>query len=299
MTKPALIVAIALGICYPLLLNNSLQARTYNKRINIITTDYDLLDTTYIDRGRIDGVRVGDRYHVTLRDGKTVTQVAVTGVFDRMASVKIVDSWLLKDGQMAKFKDRPMVVAFQSTMRRPAPEMTVSATHAHSAPTANAAPAPASLTTGPDAAAPPSAAPTLPSAPGATQSPNALPAAPGMPAAPGAPDALPAAPGAPDALPAAPGAPAAPAMPDAGLPPAPGAPTADAGLPPAPGAPTTDAGLPPAPGAPTADAGLPPAPGAAPDAGIPPAPGAAPAVGAPASPALPSDASGVPAPPPF
>src|SRR6185369_17885828 len=71
----------------------------YKKRVNIITTDYDLLDSTYIDRGRIDRVRVGDRFEVTRRDGKTVTQVVVTGVFDRMSSVKIVDSSLLKDGQ--------------------------------------------------------------------------------------------------------------------------------------------------------------------------------------------------------
>src|SRR5260221_5229373 len=105
MTKPGLLCGIALGIICPLLLNNSLEARTYSKRINIITTDYDLLDTTYIDRGRIDRVRVGDKYQVTLRDGKTITQVAVTAVFDRMASLKIMDSWLLQDRQIAKFKN--------------------------------------------------------------------------------------------------------------------------------------------------------------------------------------------------
>jgi hypothetical protein len=99
----------------------------YNRGINIITSNYDLVDTTYIDRGRLDGVKVGDKFEVKFRDGKVATQVMVTGVYERMASVKIMDSWLLKDGQLAKFDQRPMVVALQSRSRRPAPDITVKA----------------------------------------------------------------------------------------------------------------------------------------------------------------------------
>ncbi|HTB35074.1 MAG TPA: hypothetical protein VK842_09440, partial [bacterium] len=98
------------------------QAAHYDRPINIITSNYDLVDTTYIDRGRLDGVRVGDKFQIKFPDGKVATQVMVTGVFDRMAAVKVVDSWLLKNGQLANFKQRPMVVALQSNARRPSPD---------------------------------------------------------------------------------------------------------------------------------------------------------------------------------
>ena len=165
-----------LSLLSPLLLNSPLQAEiTYKKAVHIITTDYDLLDTTYIDRGRIDGVKVGDKFNVTKHNGKAVTQVVVTGVFDRMASVKIVDSWLLKDGQVASFKSRPQNLAFSGQMRRPAPDITISA----NGPKAAAAAAPAA----PGAPAAPLASPDAPPAPAA------IPAAPGVPGAPGAADA--------------------------------------------------------------------------------------------------------------
>jgi hypothetical protein len=259
----------------------SAQARVqYDRPINIITSDYDLVDTTYIDRGRLNGVKVGDKFLVRFPDGKVATQVIVTGVFDRMASVKVVDSWLLKNGQLANFGQRPMITALEPNSRRPAPDITVAAKpKAKKATKSEAAPA--------------ATKPTEP----ATAPANAPAAGPDMP--PAAPGGEPGLPGAPDAgLPPAPGA----AAPDAGLPPAPGAAAPDAGLPPAPGAAAPDAGLPPAPGAP--DAGLPPAPGA-PDAGLPPAPGAAapdsglpPAPGDPSLPPAPgADPAGVPPPP--
>jgi hypothetical protein len=250
-------------------LSHLAHARLYHRDINIITSNYDLVDTTYIDRGRLNGVKVGDKFEVKFPDGKLATQVVVTGVFERMASVKIVDSWLLKDGQTGNFHQRPMVVAMGRNERRPAPDIKVGA----KAKAASAAAAPTAVASSPaapasPAPAAPAAAPAVPDAGGLPSTPDGLPAGPGLPATPGLPPA-------PDAgLPPAPGA-----APDAGLPPAP-----DAGLPPAPGA-APDAGLPPAP-----DAGLPPAPGAAPDAGLPPAPDAglppaAPDAGLPPAPA--------------
>ncbi|HTA16314.1 MAG TPA: hypothetical protein VK786_01040, partial [bacterium] len=241
-------------------------AVVYDRPINIITSNYDLVDTTYIDRGRLDGVKIGDKFKVNFRDGKLATEVVVTGVFERMASVKIVDSWLLKDGQLANYEQRPMVVALEPNSR-------------------------GSVSGRPYLSGGPAVAPSAPGAP--SPAPSGLPPAPavGMPPPPGvAPDAgMPPAPGvAPDAgMPPAPGVntglaggmPAGPGAPDAGMPPAPGVnPGLAGGMPAGPGAP--DAGLPPAPGG-APDAGLPPAPGVAPDAGLPPAPGGAPDAGLP------------------
>jgi hypothetical protein len=256
------------------------SAAHYDRPINIITSNYDLVDTTYIDRGRLDGVRVGDRFQIKFPDGKIATQVMVTGVFDRMSAVKVVDSWLLKNGQLANFKQRPMVVALESNSRRPSPDIHISAAKA------SAAPAPAAASPAvPDAPKPSADMP--PAAPGGVPPTAANPADQGLPAGPGAAadQGLPAAPGAAPAAPgSAPAAPAAAGAPDAGLPSASGA-TPDAGLPAASGA-TPDAGLPssalPTAAAPGPDAGLPAAPGgpdstpapSAPggDTGLPPAP---------------------------
>ena len=252
------------------------HAAHYDRPINIITSNYDLVDTTYIDRGRLDGVKVGDKFQVKFPDGKVATQVMVTGVFDRMAAVKVVDSWLLKNGQLANFKQRPMVVALEGNARRPSPDIHISPAKPLPAPVA----APGSPAA-PDAAKP-SGTEMPPAAPGGVPPAAANPADQGLPAGPGAAgdQGLPAGPGAPSApTTEAPGAPAAPSMPGA----APAAPAA-------PGAP--DAGL---PTAAAPDAGLPTA--AAPDAGLPGAPGPAnPDVpGAPASPA-PGDTGLPPAP---
>jgi hypothetical protein len=228
MRPTALIVGIsALCIGLPALGQAKLR---YDRPVNIITSNYDLIDTTYIDRGRLDGVKVGDKFEVKFRDGKVATQVVVTGVFERMASVKIVDEWLLKDGQLAKYGQRPMVVALERRARRPAPDIKVQAK-------APAAKAPAAA-----AIAPATAAPTAPSAPAAPAGMDLPPAAPG--GEPG--DAL--------GLPPMDGG--LPPM-DGGLPPMDGGlPPMDGGLPPGP-----DAGLPPmdaGPGLPPMDAGLPP-----------------------------------------
>jgi hypothetical protein len=226
------------------------RAGEYERPVNLITSNYDLVDTTYIDRGRLDGVKIGDRFAVKFRDGKLATVVVVTGVFERMASVKIVDNWLLKDGQLADYNQRPMIVALEPNSRRSASEILAarSQVHIHDAKVAApsvAAPAGSGLPAAADAGLPPAA--------GTANTDSGLPPTSN-----------------------------AGVSPDAGLPPASGAAAApDAGLPPAPGAAAApDAGLPPAPGAAAApDAGLPPASGAAvaPDAGLPPAPDAAPA----------------------
>lgn len=235
MRNAPLIISLGLlGLSLPALGQAKLR---YERPINIITSNYDLVDTTYIDRGRLDGVKVGDKFEVKFRDGKLATQVVVTGVFERMASVKILDSWLLKDGQVAGFQQRPMVVALQPTARRPAPDIKISP----------AKTAPAAKTAAP---APPAPAPAAPAAPAAPPLET-----PGMimpPAAPG-------------------GEPGLPGMDAGGLPPTPGDPmTGDpmgGGLPPMPG----DAGgLPPMPGDPMGS-GLPPAPGD-PMGGVPPPP---------------------------
>ena len=124
LTRRRSLFAIPCLITLPSVLSADL---VYPKRVNIITSDYDLLDSTYIDRGRIDRVKVGDKFEVTLRGGKKVTQVIVTGVFDRMSSVKIVDSYLLKEGQTAHYQDASKMLAFDKPMKRPAPDMKVGA----------------------------------------------------------------------------------------------------------------------------------------------------------------------------
>jgi hypothetical protein len=290
MRKSAQSLSVVSLLSLGLSLSSVAHARLYNRDIHIITSSYDLVDTTYIDRGRLNGVKVGDKFQVKFPDGKLATQVVVTGVFERMASVKIVDSWLLKDSQTGSFKQRPMVVALEPRQRRPAPDIRISgATAAPKAPAAAAPAAPQAAAPTAPAVAPAPAAPAGNDASGLPNSPDAggLPAAPdasglptspdasGLPAAPdagGLPPAaspstgLPAAPAA-SGLPAAPDASGLPAAPDAGgLPPAPAAPGADA-LPAAP-----DAGLPAAPAAPAAPDALPAAPDApgAPPAGGPP-----------------------------
>ncbi len=182
-------------------LSHLAHARLYHRDINIITSNYDLVDTTYIDRGRLNGVKVGDKFQVKFPDGKLATQVVVTGVFERMASVKIVDSWLLKDGQTGDFKQRPMVVAMGRSERRPAPDIRVGA-KAKTVSAATAAPSAASSAPATPASPAPAAAgpaPTVPDASGLPSTSDGLPAGPGLPATPG--------------LPPAPGA-----APDAGLP---------------------------------------------------------------------------------
>jgi hypothetical protein len=263
MRPTALIIGIS-ALCVGLPALGQAKLR-YDRPVNIITSNYDLIDTTYIDRGRLDGVKVGDKFEVKFRDGKVATQVVVTGVFERMASVKIVDEWLLKDGQLAKYDQRPMVVALERGARRPAPDIKVQAK-------APAAKAPAAA-----AAAPAAAAPAAPSAPSAPAGMDLPPAAPG-----GEPG---------DAL-------GLPPM-DGGLPPMDGPmdsglPPMDGGLPPGPdaGLPPMDAGLPPGPdaGLPPMDAGLPPGP----DAGLPPMDAGLP----PMDSGLPPDMGGMDIPPP-
>jgi hypothetical protein len=227
----------------------SVQDFRKKNRIKLISSNTDLVESTYIDRGRLAGVRVGDKYKVFRQNGKLVTEVVVTQAFDRMSAVKIVDSWLLKDGMRARFAAYAKPLPFPISNRRTAPETLIkkpkAAKKAGGAPAATAPPAPSAAA--PEVPGAPPAAPGIPGVPDA--------AAPAAPAIPGVPDAnppgAPAIPGVPDANP--PGAPAIPGVPDAnppGAPAIPGVPDANPpGAPPVPGAP--DANPPGAPALPT------------------------------------------------
>lgn len=200
-----------------------------------IIANPDLMDQTYIDRGRMNGVRIGDRFTVYGKNGKSVTDVVVTGVFDRMSSVKIVDSRLLKDGMRVGAPAAAAPAALNVPGRLPAPTDPMSGGSAKPA-----APAPAPVPVAqpvteaaaqpqPPAPAPapgPEAAPGMPEAPGMPGAPDALPPDPNaMPSAPSAPDALPPAPDSgmtappPDSAPPAPDS--APPAPDSAMPPPP------------------------------------------------------------------------------
>ena len=261
----------------------SAAVHKHNRNVNLLTTDYDLVDTSYIDRGRMDGIKVGEEFTVNNRDGKTVTKVIVTAVYDRMSAVKIKDSWLLKDGLLAKPQQRPYTQPLESAERRPAPEIAVKSqgegaqvAQAPGAPAeAPAAPAPSA----PDAAmAPPLDAPALPGDDMGMPGDDMM----GAPALPGDDMGMPG----DDMM----GAPALPGddmgMPGNDMMDAPALPGDDMGMPGDPmGMPGDDMGLPPAPGAGGDDFGLPPAPGGGDDFGLPPAPG--------------GDDLGVPPPPDF
>ncbi|MBN2753559.1 MAG: hypothetical protein JXR81_01700, partial [Candidatus Goldbacteria bacterium] len=52
---------------------------------------------SYVDMGKAQGVKVGDKFYVEGKYGKV--QVEVVQSFDRMSAVKVVDSYLLGEGQ--------------------------------------------------------------------------------------------------------------------------------------------------------------------------------------------------------
>lgn len=201
----------AFALCLGLLAALPLDARAksgYERPINIITSDYDLVDTSYIDRGRLDGVKIGDEFTVSAPDGKKAAQVVVTSVFERMAAVKVVDRQVLKGGQKARFRQRPMVVGLEAGDRRKAPAARVPlSSQAKAAPKAEAKPEPAPAAPAPAAAAPAAA----PAPPADAAAPAALPPSPaGAEAGGAAPPPPPAAPGSTPEAPAAPAVPAAP-----------------------------------------------------------------------------------------
>ena len=212
---------------------DSAQAFRKKNRIKLISSNTDLVESTYIDRGRLAGVRVGDKYKVYRQNGKLVTEVVVTQAFDRMSAVKIVDSWLLKDGMRARFAAYAKPLPFPISNRRTAPDIKIKKEKAKKTSAQPAAPPQSAAPAAPEAPAPQSAAPAVPGVPEA--------GAPAAPPVPGVPDvgapAAPPVPGVPDA--GAPAAPPVPGVPDAGgTPPVPGVP--DAGAPALP----TDPGVP-------------------------------------------------------
>jgi hypothetical protein len=212
------------------------EAKTKPAKVKLLSSTQDLIENTYIDRGRLQGVKVGDRYKIYDADGTQVTTVIVTAIYDRMSAVKIVDSELLKDGMLAKKSGHKSYAPFSALGgRRPAPAVTISSGKKKKTTPIAGTPAPASPTADAGVPAPPAA-------------PGADAGVPAPPAAPGADAGVP-------APPAAPGA-------DAGVPAPPAAPGADAGVPAPPAAPGTDAGVPAAPALPTDGAGpaVPPPP---------------------------------------
>jgi hypothetical protein len=179
-------------------------------RIKLISSNTDLVESTYIDRGRLAGVRVGDKYKVFQQNGKLVTEVVVTQAFDRMSAVKIVDSWLLKDGMRARFAAYAKPLPFPISNRRTAPEALIKKEKGKKTAAKAASAAPAAPAAAPEAPAMAPAAPSIPGVPDA--------GAPAAPAIPGVPDAgAPAAPPIPG-VPDAPAIPGVPGVPDAGAP---------------------------------------------------------------------------------
>jgi len=177
------------------------EAKARPARVKLLSSTQDLIENTYIDRGRLQGVKVGDRYKIYDAEGTQVTTVIVTAIYDRMSAVKIVDSELLKDGMLAKKSGHKSYAPFSALGgRRPAPSVTISSGKKKK----KAAAA--------DAGAAASTSPTVDAG------------VPAPPAAPGADAGVPAPPAAPDA-----GVPAPPAAPDAGVPAAPALPTDGAG----------------------------------------------------------------------
>jgi hypothetical protein len=213
-------------------------------KVKLLSSTQDLIENTYIDRGRLQGVKVGDRYKIYQTDGSQVTTVIVTAIYDRMSAVKIVDSELLKDGMLAKQSGHQSYQPFAGLGgRHPAPSIIISTGKGKKKATAPAANVNAPIPETPSADA------SVPAAPAADAS---------VPAAPAADASVPAAPAADAGVPAPPAAPAA----DAGVPAPPAAPAADAGVPAPPAAPAADAGVPAAPALPTDGSGpaVPPPP---------------------------------------
>jgi hypothetical protein len=193
-------------------------------KVKLLSSTQDLIENTYIDRGRLQGVKVGDRYKIYQTDGSQVTTVIVTAIYDRMSAVKIVDSELLKDGMLAKQSGHQSYQPFAGLGgRHPAPSVIISTGK------------------GKKKAAAPAANVNAP-----------------IPETPSADASVPAAPAADAGVPAPPAAPAA----DAGVPAPPAAPAADASVPAPPAAPAADAGVPAAPALPTDGSGpaVPPPP---------------------------------------
>ncbi|MEI7640857.1 MAG: hypothetical protein WCJ46_05065, partial [bacterium] len=83
--------------------SNSTKPETksdFNINANIIgVADGDLKEFTYIDVGSAHGVKPGQRFFVSSKYGKVM--VEVVQAFDKMSSVKVVDSYLLNEGQKA------------------------------------------------------------------------------------------------------------------------------------------------------------------------------------------------------
>ena len=66
----------------------------------IAVADPDFKEYSYIDMGTANGVKAGDRFMVQGKYGKVMVEVVQS--FQRMSSVRIVDSWLLGEGNSSE-----------------------------------------------------------------------------------------------------------------------------------------------------------------------------------------------------
>ena len=79
----------------------------YKVGANIIgVADDNYKEFTYIDMGSTQGVKNGDRFLVQGKYGKIM--VEVVQAFSKMSSVRVVDSWLLAEGDKASFVPESM-----------------------------------------------------------------------------------------------------------------------------------------------------------------------------------------------
>ena len=260
----------------------------YEVKAKIIgVADPNYKEYTYVDIGKAQGIKQGDRFMVQGRYGKVMVEVVQP--FQRMSAVRIVDSWLLQEGnsgkmmaasmypkaRVRKFKEKKIMLASKTTTGKKKKSLAVKVKAE-----AAAAPIPANnnQATVPALPGEPAMAPGNAEVPGMEAAP-AMPGtetAPGMEAAPGMPGEAPGVAGAPatgSGLPgeeitggdmgAAPGG--EPALPGGDMGAAPGGepalPGGDMGAAPGgePALPGGDMGLPADPGAAApSDSGLPP-----------------------------------------
>ena len=186
----------------------------YNVKAKIIgVADPNYNEYTYVDVGKAQGITQGERFMVQGRYGKVM--VEVVEVFQRMSAVKIVDSWLLKNGnggkmisaslypkaRIRKFKEKKIMYSNQKAAKKnkaassvavkaqvvlPPPPSTNNNTNQSTVP---ALPGEAAMSPGNVEAPGVEAAPAMPGEAAAPEAGNGLPgeAAPGVEAAPAMP----------------------------------------------------------------------------------------------------------------
>jgi hypothetical protein len=101
MNRPINLMKLFLSISIIISIGSSVifaeQKTDFKSSAKIIgVADPDFKEYSYIDMGTANGVKAGDRFMVQGKYGKVMVEVVQS--FQRMASVRIVDSWLLGEG---------------------------------------------------------------------------------------------------------------------------------------------------------------------------------------------------------